>query len=244
MGASGARSPAPPLWRRLAAWLAHALTASGAAWALLALDAIAASRLRAALAWMAVAVVVDALDGSLARLARTAESAPSIDGALLDNVVDYVNYVVVPAFLIVRAGLLPQALDLPAAAAIGVVSAFQFAHVEAKTADHFFRGFPCYWNLLALYLLLLRPSPVVALAVVAVLCAATLAPLRLVYPTRTPHLRGTTLGLAAGWAVMLGTLVWRYPDHDARWGYVSLAYPAYYVALSAWLQLRRAPTAR
>lgn len=230
--------------RRSAAWLAHALTASGAAWALLALEAIVAERFRAALAWMTVAVVVDAFDGALARRARVEESAPTIDGPLLDNLVDYVNYAVVPAFLMVRAGLLPAPLALPAAIAIGVVSAFQFAHVEAKSADHRFRGFPSYWNVLVLYFLLLRPAPAVALGLVTVLCVAALAPLRFVYPTRTPELRATTLALAGAWAVLLGSLIGRFPHHDVRWAYASLAFPGYYVALSLWLGSRRTSVAR
>ena len=146
-----------PIHRRVAAWAVHLLTASGVCWGLLALEAVYAGRFRFALGWLGVALAVDGIDGALARRLRVAEVAPEIDGALLDNLVDYLNYVFVPAVLIYRAGVLPGDLALPSAAAICTVSAFQFVHREAKTADAF-RGFPSYWNVVAAYLLLLEMS--------------------------------------------------------------------------------------
>ena len=235
------RSPAGPLlWT--AAWAVHLLTASGALWGLLALDAIARSRFATALWWMTLAVVVDGVDGALARLARAKQVLPHIDGNLLDNLIDYLNYVVVPSFLIYRAGMLPERFALPAAAAICLVSAFQFSHTRAKTPDHFFRGFPCYWNVVALYLLLLRLDVWLALGLVIALAVLALTPVRFVYPTRTPRLRRTTLTLLAIWSTVVIWLLWRYPGHSVAWTVGSLAYGVYYVALGLWLRRRGAVT--
>jgi phosphatidylcholine synthase len=222
---------------RLAAWSVHLLTASGAVWALLALDAAARAHFKAALGWMAVAVLVDGVDGALARRARVKVLLPSLDGTLLDNLVDYLNYVVVPAFLIYRAGLLPQPAALAGAAAICLASAFQFAQLEAKAGDRF-RGFPSYWNVVALYLLLLRPAGWVALGVVVALCLLVFVPVPWIYPTRTRELRGPTLTLTIVWAATVGVLLWRYPDHPRWLAHASLAYAVYYIALSLWLWRR------
>ena len=235
------RAPTGPALR-MAAWSVHLLTASGALWALLALDAIARSRFATALWWMTLAVVVDGIDGALARLARAKEVLRHIDGTLLDNLIDYLNYVVVPSFLLFRAGLLPERFALPAAATVCLVSALHFAHTQAKTPDHFFRGFPCYWNIVALYLLLLRPDAWIALGLVIALAALALTPVRFVYPTRTPYLRRTTLTLLAIWSTLLVWLLWRYPDHSVAWTVGSLTYGLYYVLLGLWLQRRGVDT--
>ena len=144
-----------PTAARLAAWSVHLLTASGAVWALLALAAIDGQRFKLAWGWMALAMLTDALDGPLARRIRVADVLPSIDGALLDNLIDYVNYVVVPAYLVLRAELMPAGTGPAVAGVICLASAFQFVHVEAKTIHGCFRGFPSFWNVVAFYLVLL-----------------------------------------------------------------------------------------
>ncbi len=217
--------------QRAAAWSVHLLTASGAGCGLFALEATLAGRYRAAFAWLGLALVVDGVDGALARAARVTDVASEIDGALLDNVVDYVTYVFVPACLIHRAALLPAAGSLAAAAAICLASAVQFAHREAKTAQDF-RGFPSYWNVVALYLFLLRPAPPLALAVVAVLAILAVSPVRFVYPTRTREWRGLTLALATVWLGLLAAAV-SAPPRAARGAvWLSLFFPLYYLALS------------
>ena len=225
----------------VAAWSVHLLTASGAVWGLLALDATARARLDSALGWMALAVVVDGIDGVLARRARVRILLPSVDGSLLDNLVDFLNYVVVPAFLLLRAELLPARLALAGAAAICLASAFQFTHAEAKAADRF-RGFPSYWNVVVFYLLLLRPDPWIASGIVAALCLLAFAPVTWVYPTRTRELRVPTLALTTVWAAAVGVLLWRYPDHPRWLAVASLAYVVYYLVLSLWLWRRSTPS--
>jgi phosphatidylcholine synthase len=222
---------------RVAAWAVHGLTASGAVWALLALDAIVHARIKTALAWMVLAVVVDGVDGALARYARVKQVLPAVDGTLLDNLVDYLNYVVVPAFLLYRATLLPEGTGLVAAGAVCVAAAFQFCRTQAKTADRFL-GFPSYWNVVAVYLLLLRPATWIALMIVGLLCVLSFVPLPWIYPTRTRPWRGVTLALTAVWALLMIFLLWSYPDHSRQLTQVSLGYAVYYVVLSLWIWRR------
>ena len=229
----------PSTPRVLPAVLVHALTASGAGCGLVALVAAAEGRERAAFLWLCVALAIDGVDGPLARRFNVRNVVPSIDGALLDNVVDYLTYVVVPAVLVHRSGLLPVGAGLVAAAWMCIVSAVQFAHVEAKTEDGLFRGFPSCWNVVALYLVVLRPAPVVCLGVILVLGALAFAPIYCVYPNKLAVLRRTTIALTAAWVVSLALIVARLPSVAPWLTGLSLAYVAYYAALSLALTLRR-----
>jgi len=229
--------------RRAAGWLVHALTASGAVWGLLAVLAIDGGRYSAAFCWMAAATATDGVDGALARRAGVSRSVPGIDGTLLDNLVDYLNYVFVPAYLLVRADVVPGPLGLAAAALICVASLFQFARVDAKTDDLLFTGFPSYWNVVALYVVLLRPPAAVTAAVVAILCTLVFVPIRYVYPSRTRILRWPTLVLTLAWALCALLLVFELDEPRPWLVWTSLLYVAYYFGLSVALTVRRRRTA-
>jgi len=224
---------------KTAAAAVHLLTASGAAWGVLALVGIADGRFGAALAWMLLALLVDSVDGTLARRFRVREVLPQIDGALLDNMVDYLNYAVVPAWFIYEAGLLPEGFGVAGAMVICLASAFQFSHAEAKTPDRLFRGFPSYWNVAVWYFLLLGLPPRANLAIVAVLVILVFVPVYFVYPSRTPAFRRTTLFLTGVWGLLLATLIARYPDHAPWPARLSLLYVAYYFLLSGSLTAAR-----
>jgi phosphatidylcholine synthase len=226
--------------RAIAGSLVHAYTASGVGCGWLALVAAAGGDARAACLWLVAATFIDATDGALARLADVARTAPWIDGARLDDIVDYVTYVVVPGVLVWRLDLLPPAAAPWVVAATLVASALGFARRDAKTDDHLFTGFPSYWNIVAVYLIALRPSPVAAAAILLALAALVFVPIRYVYPSRTELLRPLTLALGAIWAIAFVALIWRLPAPPPWLVWSTLLYPAYYVALSLWLTARRA----
>jgi phosphatidylcholine synthase len=226
---------------RARAWFAHALTASGGALGLLALVAVADGAFRTALLLLAAAVAVDAVDGAVARWARVRETLPAIDGALLDNLVDFLTYVVVPAFLLVRAPILPPGWALPAACAMLLASGFQFSRTDAKTEDHFFTGFPSYWNIVVMYLLLLPVGAWEALAVVVALCVLVFVPFRYVYPSRTVRYRPLTLAATAAWGLICLVEIVRYPMHSTTMLGVSLLYVPFYLGVS--VLARRRPHA-
>ncbi len=141
-------------------WLVHAFTATGALLAYLALEAGIAGDARAALLWLVAATAIDAVDGVFARLARVKERTPLFDGALLDNIIDYLTFVFVPVVLLRHSALLPDGpAGLAVAAAVLLSSAYGFCRLDAKTADHFFTGFPSYWNIVAAYMIAFRLRP-------------------------------------------------------------------------------------
>ena len=219
--------------RRAFAWAVHAFTASGGLIAVLALLACARGDLRVAALWMLLALVIDSVDGTLARRVGVSEVLPGIDGRRLDDIVDYVNYVIVPAVFVVQAGSVVHPL---VAAAPVLASAYGFSQVDAKTEDHFFVGFPSYWNVVAIYLWALAVPAEVGSVLLLTLSAAVFVPLKYVYPSRMNALWWTTNGTAAIWALVVAWAIWTsagLPARDVVW--ISLAYPVYYLGISFWL---------
>jgi phosphatidylcholine synthase len=180
---------------RAAAFSVHVFTASGAALGLLAMVAAVAAQWSLMFLWLAIALIVDAVDGTFARRLHVAERLPQLSGDILDLVVDFVTYVFVPAYALSTSGLMPPIVAMPAAILIVVTSGLYFADRRMKLADNYFRGFPALWNLVVFYLLLLRPGPWISATAVVVLAALTFVPFPFVHPVRVPRLRTLGAGL-------------------------------------------------
>ena len=215
------------------AWLVHAFTASGAVLGVLGLQASGRGDFDTAAIWMLVALAIDAVDGSLARRARVEQRVPSIDGRRLDDVVDYLTYVVVPVLFLSALGVLAH---WSLGALMAIASAYGFAQRDAKTKDDFFLGWPSYWNVFALYAWMLELGPAATAAWIVVLAAAIPVPLKYVYPSKLRRCRGVTLAGGGVWICVMAAAVW-FPDAVARLHGValSLLFPLWYIALSAWL---------
>jgi phosphatidylcholine synthase len=190
------------------AWLVHLFTASGAVLALLAFAAVHDRDWNLAFVWLAAALAVDGVDGTLARRARVRQRLPGIDGAVLDLVIDYLTYVFIPSLIIWRAGFLPEPLALPLAAAIQISSLYIFARADMKTDDGYFRGFPALWNIVSLYLFVTLPSPPVAALIVAFLILASFAPIHFVHPFRVRDYGLWLPAIALAWAAATAGLLW------------------------------------
>ena len=187
---------------RAAAFSVHIFTAIGAGIGLIALLEAVREHWAAMFAWLGLALVVDALDGPIARRLDVVHLQPDVSGDVLDLVVDFVTYVFVPAYAITASGLLmPLAAPL---LGIGIVvsSALYFADRRMKTDDNHFRGFPALWNAAAFYLFLLHPQPWLASLAVALLIALTFVPVNVLHPLRVVRLRGLTLSLIGIGAVL------------------------------------------
>jgi phosphatidylcholine synthase len=201
--------------------------------------AVANGDIRQAFMWMFAATFVDGTDGYLARLIHVKERTPAFDGARLDDIVDYLTFVFLPAFLVVRAELVPESISYAVAGAMLLSSAYGFASLDAKTSDYFFTGFPSYWNIVALYCAVLGAPPWANAAAIIAFALLVFVRIGYVYPTRTPTLKALTLGLMVVWAAMLLAIIWWLPAPPRLLVYASLVFPIYYTVLSLILHARR-----
>jgi phosphatidylcholine synthase len=219
--------------RRAAGWAVHARTASGALLGLLALLAVVDSEPRTALLWLALALAVDGLDGPIARKLRVREMIPQVDGAVLDLVVDYLTYVLVPALFLYWFGLLPAGWALAGAAYVLLTSLYCFANAGMKSPDDYFVGFPALWNVVVLYLWLLQTPPVLNAVVVAVLGVLTFVPMKFVHPIRVREARPATYAATLVWTLCSLALLLLAPR--APWWLTApwLAASAWFVFVSA-----------
>ena len=222
-----------PVTRVLLAWAVHLITASGAVLGVLALLAVAQGDFPRTAILMLAALAIDSIDGTLARLFKVAEVLPDFDGRRLDDLVDYLNYVIVPAVFMIASGALP---GWGWAALPVLASAYGFSQREAKTDDDFFLGFPSYWNVVAIYLWQLELPPTLAVALVAALSLAVFVPLKYVYPSHLRTLRRTTNVGATLWLLAISAaIVWPRSLKGIQLMEITLLYPVYYIAISMWL---------
>jgi phosphatidylcholine synthase len=229
-----------PLLKKTAGWLTHLYTALGmvaAAGMIVCITNGGADNFRHAFVFMAVALFIDATDGTFARALDIKHTVPSFDGRRLDDIVDYQTYTSIPLFLIWKAGLVPAGSEWCLVFA-AVASLYGFCQVNAKTEDGYFLGFPSYWNLIAFYLYLLPGPGWVTVGLITGLAALTFVPSRYLYPSQGGKLNMITNGLGAIWAAML---VWVYfrmplgvrPGAETFWpAVISLFFPVYYLVAS------------
>jgi len=216
--------------RRILAWGVHLFTACGAVAGAGALIAIADQAWTPALLLILAGLFIDAVDGMLARSLDVDRQAPRIDGRRLDDIVDYLNYVIVPVVFLVSTGLLPH---WAWAAPPVLASAYGFSQVAAKTDDDFFLGFPSYWNVLAIYLFLMHASTTTAVVLVSLLSVGVFIPWKYIYPSKLRAYRALTFSLAV---FCFATVAWAVLDPERGQALhlveISLVFPAWYFWLS------------
>lgn len=230
--------------RQVSSWLVHLFTAFGAVLAVFAVQAIFNHDYIVAFWLMGLAIVIDAVDGTFARLFNVSQVIPRFDGALLDNIVDYINYVFVPACFVLHGPLLPESYRAVVAAVILLASGYQFCQVDAKTEDYFFKGFPSYWNLVVFYLFLWQLPGMWNFAIVLVLAILVFVPIKFIYPTRmnylsaNPVVKGGMLLATLMWGVATFGLLWYLPESDPILARISMAYLVLYAGFSLYRTLR------
>lgn len=190
------------------AYAVHLLTASGAVFAMLAMIAAVAGDWAVMYLWLVVALVVDGIDGPLARRFEVSRNAARIDGVLLDLIVDYLTYVFIPAYALFASGLLPNGVGWAVLLGMVFLSGLYFAGDWMKTPDASFLGFPACWNMVVLVVFAVTPPVWIIVPVLAALAAAMFLPVRFVHPVRTARWRWVTLPVAVVWVGCAGASAW------------------------------------
>tara|TARA_B100001113_G_C20886191_1_gene524871 strand:+ start:36 stop:731 length:696 start_codon:yes stop_codon:yes gene_type:complete len=180
-------------------YLIHLFTVSGVLFSFLALLASIQKDLPLTFFFLSIALFIDGIDGSLARKVDVKKYTPHINGENLDNIIDYLNYVFVPAFVIYWLDMVPSGTELLSALIILVVSCYTFANNNMKTTDFYFSGFPALWNIVILYFYILNTNPLINFIVICTLSVLTFIPIKFSHPFRVLYLRKITLSVLTIW---------------------------------------------
>ncbi|WP_153396965.1 CDP-alcohol phosphatidyltransferase family protein [Ornithinicoccus halotolerans] len=228
----------PSVRLRAGGWALHAYTASGTVLGILVVIAAVDGDTVRALWLLLAALFIDGTDGLLARRLRVKETIPTFDGARLDDIVDYITYAFAPMVLLWTTGHLPAGTWGMVVAMIPLLaSSYQFCRTDAKTDDHFFLGFPSYWNVVAFYVIVLELSAAVTATILLACAVLVFVPIKYLYPSRTNTHRALNLALAGLWLVLYAVILIDLPDRNVLLVAVSLAYIGYYLAASVTLTL-------
>ncbi len=234
--------------RRCIGWLIHAFTASGAFVGLFSLFAIYEHNFLLAFWLMGASILIDAVDGMFARAIKIKQAVPEIDGALLDNIVDFVNYTIVPCFFLLVSDLLPEHWRIVCVVAITFASTYQFTQIDAKTSDHFFKGFPSYWNIAIFYLFFWQMSPITNMIILLTLAVLSFVPIKYIYPSRldyltnNKYLRMSMVVITILWGIATSGLLWLYPLSNHFLVAISVGYCLLYLCISlyrTWVPLTK-----
>ena len=220
---------------RFKALSVHLLTATGAVLSMLAMLAAVEEQWSLMFLWLVVALVVDGIDGPLARRYQVTVNWPTYDGVLLDLIIDYLTYVFIPAYALFKSGLLPGWTGWIAIIVIVYGSVIYFADTRMKTKDNSFSGFPACWNMVVLVLFALKPNFELTLAIVVALAVAMFLNLKFIHPVRTDRWRAISLPMALAWTGFAGWAAW--VDFDPQsWAHGGLVVTSLYLLLAGAVQ--------
>ena len=197
---------------KIAAWAVHGFTASGAVLGFLAIISILNNDLVGAFLWLGLALLIDGIDGALARKIGVLDKTPNIDGSTLDNVIDYLNYVIIPALMIYWFQMVPNGWEIILPSGMFAVSLYTFANMNMKTNDYYFSGFPAVWNIVVLYFYILNTHPIINVVTILLLFILTFIPIKFVHPLRVKKIRNLTIFCTILWSATTLKLVTTNPD--------------------------------
>ena len=192
---------------KIAAWAVHGFTGSGAIMGFLAIISIFNNDQAGSFLWLGLALFVDGIDGTLARKVDVIKQTPNIDGTIIDSVVDYLNYTIIPSLMIYWFQMVPNGFELLVPAAIFIVSIYTFANVNMKTNDYYFQGFPAVWNIVVLYFFILGSHNYINLIVIVICLILTFVPIKFIHPLRVKELRNLTIFFTIIWSATTLKLV-------------------------------------
>lgn len=192
---------------KIAAWAVHGFTGSGAVLGFLAIISILDNDLVGAFLWLGLALLIDGIDGTIARKIGVTDKTPNIDGSTLDNLIDYLNYVIIPALMVYWFQLVPIGWEIILPAGMFLVSLYTFANLNMKTSDYYFSGFPAVWNIVVLYFYILGTNEWINLCVIIFFYVLTFIPIKFVHPLRVKKIRNITIFATILWSATTLKLV-------------------------------------
>jgi phosphatidylcholine synthase len=214
------------------AWCVHGITASGVILGAFGLEAVVRDHPRAAILWLVAAMIIDGIDGPVARAWNVESVLPTVDGNVLDLVVDYLTCVVVPVAFMAHFHAFPPGFIVPMSALILFTAVLWFARRDLMTEDHWFRGFPAIWNLVAPSFFLLHTSTGLNVVITVVLCVLTLTSVKFVHPVQVQEHRSVNIGVTALWLAAMVWLTLAWPETPVVGRFALIAAPAWFIYIT------------
>jgi len=222
------------------AWSVHIFTASGLLTGFMAILAITNKNWRTAMAWLLLALFIDGIDGTLARKFKVKKVLPNINGKMIDNVIDFTTYAVIPAYFFYMAELVNPFWNLPLTFLILLVSAIYYGKAGMVSDDYYFIGFPVMWNVVVFYLIFIFNAALWINAALVFICAILhFVPIKFAYPSRTTHLKNLTIIFTVLILLIMPLAVWLYPLVPVWLRWAAIGNLAYFAILAAFDTFRR-----
>lgn len=216
---------------KMRAFSVHLLTASGSIVAFFTLI-FASEQQWIPMFWcIALAFLIDGVDGPIARKLKVKEILPKWSGEYLDNIIDYLTYVILPAFILYQSRLMVQPLALLAGSIIVISSAIYYADTSMKTKENFFKGFPVVWNMVIIVLFILRPSQSYILISIISLAILSFFPVWFLHPVRVVRLRWLNLPVFLLWSALCILAIFFYEFNIPIWLYWAVIISSIYLML-------------
>ncbi len=220
-------------FQKTMAWSVHLFTASGLVAGFMAILAINDLAWRGAMLWLVVALVIDGIDGTFARIFRVQEVLPDMNGKTMDYIIDFATYAIIPAYFFHQAGLVEEAYNLPCTILILLVSALYYSKEGMVSEDYYFIGFPVMWNVVVFYLFFVFDLPSIA-NILAIVFFAILhfVPIKFVYPSRGKHFRRLTISVTTILILDFAVILWYHPEKYFWLSLIAIVAAIYYGVLA------------
>ena len=182
-------------------WCIHFLTCSGLIAGFISLINIFENNQVEAFLWLGVALIIDAIDGSLARKFEVSKNVKNIDGKMLDSVIDFFNYIIIPSIMIYWFDIVPMYFEIVIPSIILVISAISYSNNNLMSLDNFYKGFPCIWNILLLYIYFFDFNSITNLFLISFCIILKFIPLKYVHPLRVKKYKIQSIIFMALWFI-------------------------------------------
>tara|TARA_Y100001936_G_scaffold90358_1_gene88924 strand:- start:52 stop:789 length:738 start_codon:yes stop_codon:yes gene_type:complete len=188
-------------YEKILSFSIHLLTGMGIIAGFFAVIAILNDNQKEAFLWLGLAFLIDSVDGTLARKFNVKKNLPNIDGKMLDSIIDFFNYVIIPSIMIYWFRYVPDQFIIFIPAILILISIFSYVNLNILTDDNYYNGFPAIWNVVILYFYIFGTSQNINLIFLILLILLKFSPLKCIHPLRVKKLKNFSIFFSILWFI-------------------------------------------
>ena len=183
---------------KIPAFFVHLFTGSGIIFSFFALVNIIEGNKLQTFMFLGIALVIDIVDGTLARKYKTEIFFPNIDGKTLDTIIDYINYIFIPCIMLYKFNYLHQNFTIILPIIILCISLYSYTNTKLMDSSFSYVGFPSIWNIVILYLEILSFDQFINLLIISFFIFLKFIPFKVFHPMRYKKLKKINILLLFG----------------------------------------------